>query len=80
MKPFHQMTKGEAVERLRSLYYAQPKAEWDLLAVGKVILHKGRGWQVVHVPPKRGFVMATNVMTGEVEKFLRSQYATPNSA
>ena len=31
-----------------------------------------------HVPPKRGFVMATNVMTGEVEKLLRSRYATPD--
>ena len=30
-----------------------------------------------HVPPKRGFVMATNVVTGEVEKLLRSRYATP---
>lgn len=77
MKAFHEMTKGEAVEHLRSLYHAQPKAEWDLLAVGEVILHKGRGWRVTHVPPKRGFVMAANVATGEVEKLLRSQYATP---
>jgi hypothetical protein len=77
MKPkFHEMTKSEAVERLRSLYHAQPKADWALLAVGEVVLHKGRGWRVVHVPPKRGFVMATNVMTGEVEKLLRSRYAT----
>ena len=41
MKPFHEMTKGEAVERLRSLYFAQPKADWEALAVGNVILHKG---------------------------------------
>ena len=78
MKPFHEMTKGEAVELLRSLYYAQPKADWALLAVGNVILHKGRGWRVIHVPPQRGFVMATNVMTGETEKLLRSRYATPD--
>ena len=78
MKPFHEMTKGEAVERLRSLYHAQPKADWDALAVGNVILHKGCGWRIVHVPPKRGFVMATNVMTGEAEKLLRSRYATPD--
>jgi hypothetical protein len=78
MKPFHEMTKGEVVEHLRSLYHAQPKADWALLAVGNVILHKGRGWRVTHVPPKRGFVMATNVMTGMVEKLLRSRYATPD--
>ena len=41
MKPFHEMTKREAVEHLRSLYHAQPKADWDSLAVGNVILHKG---------------------------------------
>ena len=78
MKPFHDMTKQEAVERLRALYYSQPKADWDTLAVGNVILHKGNGWRITHIPPKRGFVMATNVMTGEVEKLLRSQYATPD--
>jgi hypothetical protein len=78
MKPYHEMTRREAIEHLRSLYHAQPKADWDALAVGTVVLHKGRGWQVVRVPPKRGFVMATNVMTGEVEKLLRSQYATPD--
>jgi hypothetical protein len=76
MKPFHEMTKREAVECLRSLYYAQPKADWDALTVGSVIMEKGRGWRVTHVPPKRGFVMATNVMTGETEKLLRSQHAT----
>ncbi len=78
MKPLHEMTKREAVEHLRSLYYAQPKADWDALAVGGVILYKGRGWHITHVPPKCGFIMATNVMTGEVEKLLRSQYATPD--
>ncbi len=78
MKPYHEMTKGEAVERLRALYYAQPKADWDALAVGDILLSKGQGWRVARVPPKRGFVMATNVMTGEVEKLLRSQYATPD--
>jgi hypothetical protein len=78
MRPYHEMTKSEAVERLRALYHAQPKADWDAIAVGNVLLRKGRGWRVVRVPPKRGFVMATNVMTGEVEKLLRSQYATPD--
>ena len=46
--------------------------------MGNFILHKGYGWRIVHVPPKRGFVMATNVMTGEAEKLLRSRYATPD--
>ena len=78
MKPLHKMTKQEAVERLRSLYHAQPKADWDKLVVGNVILHKGCGWRIQHVPPKRGFVMATNLMTGKVEKLLRSRYATPD--
>ena len=76
MKPFHDMTKGEAVERLRSLYHAQPKADWETLSVGNVLLEKGRGWRVVRVPPKRGFVMAADVMTGTVEKLLRSRHAT----
>ena len=78
MKPFHEMTRREAVEHLRSLYHAQPKADWDALAVGNVILHKGYGWHIARVPPKRGFVMATNLATGEVEKLLRSRYATPD--
>ena len=60
------------------LYFAQPKADWDTLAVGNVILHKGYGWRIVHVPPKRGFIMATNVTTGKVERLLRSRYATPD--
>ena len=74
MKPFHKMTRPEAVAHLRSLYYAQPKADWDTLAVGSIILHKGRGWRITRIPPKRGFIMATNVLTGEIEKLLRSQY------
>ena len=76
MKPFHEMTKSDFVERLRSTYYAQPKADWDALAVGSVLMEKGRGWRVTHVPPKRGYVLATNVMTGETEKLLRSRHAT----
>ena len=76
MKPFHEMTKRELGEHLRSLYFAQPKANWDALAVGSIILNKCCGWQITRIPPKRGFVMATNVVTGEVEKLLRSQYAT----
>ena len=43
MKPFHEMTKGEAGERLRSLYHAQPKADWDSLAVGNGDPPDGRG-------------------------------------
>ena len=76
MKPAHEMTEPELVQQLRSLYDAQPKADWNTLAVGNILLHKGRGWRVTHIPPKRGFVMATNVMTGNVKKLLRSQYAT----
>ena len=78
MKAFHKKTRKEVVDYLRAVYFAQPKADWDTLAVGNVILHKGYGWRIVHVPPKRGFVMATNVATGEVEKLLRSRYATPD--
>jgi hypothetical protein len=76
MKPLHEMTKRELGEHLCSLYHAQPKADWDKLAVGNILLHKGRGWRITHIPPKRGFVMATNVMTGETEKLLRSQYSS----
>ena len=76
MKPFYEMTKSEFVEHLRRTYHAQPKADWEALAVGSVIMEKGRGWRVTHVPPKRGYVLATNVMTGETEKLLRSQHAT----
>jgi hypothetical protein len=68
------MTKRQLGEHLRSLYHAQPKADWDSLVVGSVVLHKGRGWRIVRIPFKHGFVMATNVMTGEVEKLLRSKY------
>ena len=74
MKPFHKMTKSEFVDRLRTLYYAQPKADWDTLAVGNIIVSKGRGWRITHIPPKRGFVLATNVMTGDAEKLLRSKF------
>ena len=76
MKPAHEMTEPELVQHLRSLYRAQPKADWDALAEGNILLHKGRGWRITHIPPKRGFVMATSVMTGKVEKLLRSQYST----
>ncbi len=30
--------------------------------------------RITHIPPKRGFVLATNVLTGEVERLLRSKY------
>ena len=76
MRPFHEMTKGELGEHLRFLYHAQPKADWGTLVVGSIILHEGRGWRITRIPPKRGFIMATNVVTGEAEKLLRSQYAT----
>jgi len=69
------MTRAEAVDHLRSLYHAQPKADWNTLAVGNIIMYRGRAWRITHIPPKRGFVMATNIMTGEAEKLLRSQYA-----
>lgn len=78
MKPFYEMTKSEIVDHLRSLYYAQPKADWDTLAVGNIIVSKGRGWRITHIPPKRGFVMGTNVISGAIEKLLRSHYATPD--
>ena len=76
MKPFHKMTRDEANDHLRSLYHAQPKADWNTLAVGNIIMYRGRAWRITHIPPKRGFVITTNIMTGEAEKLLRSQYAT----
>jgi hypothetical protein len=78
MKPFHEMTQQELTKHLRSLYHAQPKADWDTLVVGNFILHKGRGWRITRIPPKRGFIMGTNLITGGIEKLLRSQYATPD--
>ena len=75
MKPFYDMTRAEAIGHLRSLYNAQPKADWTKLAVGNVIMQHGRAWRITHIPPERGFVTATNVMTGEDEKLLRSKYA-----
>ena len=78
MKAFHKKMRKEVVDYLRALYFAQPKADWDTLAVGNFVLHKGYGSRIVHVPPKRGFVMATDVATGEAEKLLRSRYATPD--
>jgi len=78
MKQFYEMTHQEAVDYLRSLYHAQPKADWDTLTVGKVIMDKGRAWRITHIPPKRGFLMTTNVMTGKVEKLLRSKYDNDN--
>jgi hypothetical protein len=74
MKPFHEMTQAQFVEQLRSLYFAQPKANWDTLAVGNVIVNKYRAWRITHIPPKRGFVMAENALTGDVEKLLRSKF------
>lgn len=46
MKRFYEMTKSEIVDHLRSLYYAQPKADWDTLAVGNLIVSKGRAWRI----------------------------------
>jgi hypothetical protein len=78
MKPFHEMTREEMTKHLHSLYHAQPKADWDVLLVGNLILHNGRGWRITRIPPKRGFIIGTNLITGESEKLLRSQYATPD--
>ena len=74
MKPFYEMTRAVAVDYLRSLYHAQPKADWGTLAVGNIIVSKGRGWRITRIPPKRGFVIGTNVMTDEAEKLLRSKF------
>jgi hypothetical protein len=72
------MTKKEVAEHLRTLYFSQPNADWDMLAVGNVIVNKGQAWRITRIPPKRGFVMAEYALTGEVEKLLRSKYATPD--
>jgi hypothetical protein len=74
MKQFHKMTRAAAVDYLRTLYYAQPKADWNKLVVGNVIMKNGKAWRITHIPPKRGFVTATNALTGEAEKLLRSKY------
>jgi len=74
MKHFYEMTQQELGEHLRSVYLAQPKADWDILAVGTFILNRGRAWRITRIPPKRGFILATNVLSAQVEKLLRSQY------
>jgi hypothetical protein len=74
MKRFYEMTQQELGEHLRSLYVAQPKADWNALAVGNFILNKGRAWCITRIPPKRGFILATNVLSGNAEKLLRSCY------
>ena len=74
MKRFYKMTKSEIANILRTLYHAQPKADWNTLVVGNVLMSKGRAWRITRIPPKRAFIMATNVLTGEVEKLLRSKY------
>jgi hypothetical protein len=74
MKRFYEMTQRESGEHLRSLYHAQPKADWDALAVGNFILNRGRAWRITRIPPKRGFVLAENLLSGNAEKLLRSCY------
>jgi hypothetical protein len=74
MKAFHEMTRAQMAQELRTLYHAQPKAAWDSLSVGSVVLHRYRGWRITRIPPKRGFILAENLATGTVEKLLRSQY------
>jgi hypothetical protein len=74
MKPFHEMTRAEITEELRALYHAQPKAEWERLLVGNIILYRYRAWRIARIPPKRGFVWAENLATGDTEKLLRSRY------
>ena len=74
MKRFYEMTSGELGEHLRSVYLAQPKADWDALAVDNFILSRGRAWRITRVPPKRGFVLGTNVLSGIAEKLLRSHH------
>ena len=74
MKRFYKMTKSEIANILRTLYHAQPKADWNTLVVGNILMSKGRAWRITRIPPKRAFIMATNVLTGEVEKLLRSKY------
>jgi hypothetical protein len=76
MNRFHDMPRDEFVRHIRSLYLAQPKADWDKLAVGNIVMYRGRAWRITHIPPKRGFVMAMNVLSDQPEKLLRSQYAT----
>jgi hypothetical protein len=56
MKRFYNMTQAECADTLRSLYYAQPKANWGTLKVGSVIMNKGQAWRISHIPPKRGFL------------------------
>jgi hypothetical protein len=74
MKAFHEMTKRELFKHLRALYQAQPRADWDKLAVGNIIVSKYQAWRITRIPPKRGFLMAEDLLTGETEKLLRSKH------
>ena len=74
MRSFHEMTRQEAHDYLLALYFAQPTADWNTLKEGNVIVNKGRAWRITHIPPKRGFLMATNLRTAKAEKLLRSKY------
>ena len=74
MKFFHEMPHQEFNDHLRSLFLALPQADWNTLAVGNFVLNRGQAWKITHVPPKRGFVLAENVLSAQIEKLLRSQY------
>lgn len=74
MKHFYEMTSRELGEHLRSVYHAQPRADWDTLAVNNFILSRGRAWRITRTPSKRGFILAENVLSAQVEKLLRSCY------
>ena len=59
----------------RDAWYACPKVVWDSLKLGDMILTKNSGFIVTKIPPKRGFVIASNALDAtQIERFNRKQY------
>lgn len=60
----------------RDAYYACPQADWNTLKPGDMILTKRSGFIITRIPPKRGFVLAYNVLDTEQkpERFNRGEY------
>ena len=61
-KPFHHMADHEFTDFVRNALNNAPEADWDKLKVHDRVTDKKSAWQIVSIPPKRGFVMATNIM------------------
>jgi hypothetical protein len=75
---YHEMTKDEIRAAFKKLYFSQPKANWDALKVGDIIMYDFRGWTITKIPPKRGWVIGKSFLSGEEEKLPRSRYDNSN--